>query len=91
VTRAGSTSAATAVLIAAALLMVSWPLQAQCAMCRSALESPDAASLASALRGGILFLLAAPFVTVAVIALSIGRSVQRSRRTFVEPPLPPRD
>jgi hypothetical protein len=52
---------------------------AQCAMCRSVLASPDGQKLASALRSGILFLLAAPFVTFTTVAMLAVR--RRRRRT----------
>lgn len=41
---------------------------AQCAMCRTALESPEGAALAHGFRRGVLFLLAAPFSALGVIA-----------------------
>ena len=58
-----------AILIAPAAL-------AQCSMCRGALESPEGARLAWAFRHAILFLLAAPFVAVVVIAVLAARTVR---------------
>jgi hypothetical protein len=54
---------------------------AQCSMCRGALESPEASSLAWAFRHAILFLLAAPFVAVVVIAVLAARAMGLARRT----------
>jgi hypothetical protein len=47
-------------------------------MCRSVLVAPGAQELAAAFRSGILFLLAAPFASFAVVALLVVR--RRSRR-----------
>lgn len=54
---------------------VAW---AQCAMCRRALQSPEGQQMIAAFRGGILFLLAAPFAVFATIAVLAVR-VQRRR------------
>lgn len=50
---------------------------ALCPMCRTALESPEAAGLAGAFNRGILFLLAVPFSALAIIAYLVYRE-QRS-------------
>lgn len=50
------------------------PAAAQCAMCRTALETPEAQAWAAAFRKGILFLLVVPAVTVAVIGTAAFRS-----------------
>jgi hypothetical protein len=65
------------VLAVVTLALLAEPALAQCRMCRSALESAEAAPLAWAFRRAILFLLATPFVTVAVIAISIARDARR--------------
>jgi hypothetical protein len=62
---------------------------AQCPMCRQALISQDAAGLAAALRSGILFLLAAPFVVFATVAIVAVRS--HRRREIQKPSRPPID
>jgi hypothetical protein len=55
---------------------------AQCAMCRSVLASPEGQNLASALRSGILLLLAAPFASFAAVAfLAVRRQRRRSSMT----------
>jgi hypothetical protein len=43
--------------------------EAQCAMCRTAFASDEGRQLIAAFRSGILFLLAAPFVTFGTVAL----------------------
>jgi hypothetical protein len=57
---------------AATLLLASGSADAQCAMCRQALQSPEGRQMIGAFRSGILLLLAAPFAafgTVAVLAV----------------------
>ena len=51
--------------------------EAQCAMCRLALQSPEGQHMIAALRSGILFLLAAPFAVFGTIALL---AIRRQRR-----------
>jgi hypothetical protein len=74
-------SAVAAATIAATLL---WPAAAtaQCAMCRTALASPEGQHLAAALRSGILLLLAAPFATFGAIA---ALAVRMHRRRAAHP------
>jgi hypothetical protein len=66
--------------IAALLILLLAPesADAQCAMCRRALDSPEGRQLAEALRSGILVLLAAPFMLFAGVAALAVRS-QRAR------------
>jgi hypothetical protein len=51
-------------------------------MCRSVLASPEGQNLASALRSGILLLLAAPFASFAAVAfLAVRRQRRRTSMT----------
>ena len=52
-------------------------LEAQCAMCRTLLATPEGERIAAALRSGIWILLAAPFAAFAVIAVAAIRSRRR--------------
>lgn len=54
--------------LAVALVARADPLGAQCAMCRRALQSPEGQQMIAAFRGGILFLLAAPFAVFGTVA-----------------------
>ncbi len=63
--------ALTVAAVAAAALLLADTASAQCAMCRTALESPEAMALAAGFRGAVLFLLAVPFRVVGVIAALI--------------------
>ena len=62
------------VTVAVVLVVLFMPAaaDAQCAMCRRALDSPEGRQMIGALRSGILFLLVAPFAvfgTVATLAI----------------------
>jgi len=60
---------AAAVLAAAlAALMAPEDAAAQCAMCKTALASPEGQKLAAGLRRGILLLFAAPFTVFGTVA-----------------------
>jgi hypothetical protein len=72
--------AAWTILLVLLLALAADPALAQCRMCRAALESPESARLAFAFRRAILFLLAVPFTTVAVIGLLLAKADRRSRR-----------
>jgi len=70
-------------LIAAALLMPE-TASAQCAMCRTAFDSPEGRKLIGAFRSGILFLLAVPVSTVGIVAFLAIRSQRRLEQTLAE-------
>ena len=67
-------------------LLASTDAAAQCAMCKTALESPEGRQLASAFRRGVLLLLAAPVSTVATIGFLVLRARRRQRGQLVEGP-----
>lgn len=76
---------AVAAVVAAAVLVAPEPVAAQCAMCRTALASPEGQKLAAALRGGIVLLFAAPFTIFGTVAYFAVRA-QRQRQGM--PPAP---
>ncbi len=53
---------------------------AQCAMCRTALDSPEGQQLVSAFQGGIILLVVVPFAAVATIALLVARQLRAAAR-----------
>lgn len=53
---------------------------AQCAMCRAVLESGDDQSAAEGINDGIMFLMAVPYILVAVIGYIVYRSYNKSRK-----------
>ena len=66
------------VLLVALLVAVSsHGVDAQCAMCRRALDSPEGRQMIAAFRSGILLLLGAPFVVFGAVA---GLAVRAHRR-----------
>lgn len=66
---------------AAIVLALGGDALAQCAMCRTALESSAEGQLAAAsFNHGILFLLAAPFLIVALIAVAMFRARRPSQQ-----------
>ena len=59
-------------------LLATEPVEAQCAMCRSALESSEQGRvMAQKLNRGILLLLGAPFTVAAGIGVAMARSRRR--------------
>jgi hypothetical protein len=69
----------TDLFVMALLLAAAVPAGAQCAMCRTALQSPEGQQLVGALRSGILLLLAAPFVVFGTVATLAVRRFRRPR------------
>jgi len=69
-----------AVVLVAAIVLSAAPADAQCAMCRRALQSPEGQQMIAAFRSGIALLLLAPFSVFGVIAAMAVRG-QRRRRT----------
>ncbi|RTL13094.1 MAG: hypothetical protein EKK56_05905 [Flavobacteriaceae bacterium] len=49
----------------------SLPTQAQCAMCRAALESEEGGVQAEAVNDGIVYLMAIPYILVGVLGYAI--------------------
>lgn len=56
---------------------------AQCAMCRAALESEDGVEQAKAINDGIVYLMVIPYVLVAVAAYAIYR-IRRTKKLEIK-------
>ncbi|EDP72435.1 hypothetical protein FBALC1_15077 [Flavobacteriales bacterium ALC-1] len=54
---------------------------AQCAMCRAVLESGEDQSAAEGINDGIVFLMAVPYILVAVIAYFTYRTYNKSQKS----------
>ena len=54
-------------------------VEAQCAMCRAQLESMDDNSLAESVNDGIVYLMAVPYILIAVVGFFIYRSFQKKK------------
>lgn len=77
-TRTGARCATAAVTALLLMACASETAMAQCAMCRTALSSPEGQRLAAGLRGGILLLLAVPFTLFGIVATLVVR-LERKR------------
>jgi len=64
----------------AAVALVPETADAQCAMCRQALDSPEGRQMIAAFQDGILVLLAAPVTVFGVVATLAVRSARRRQR-----------
>ena len=53
--------------------------EAQCAMCRAQLESMDDNSLAESVNDGIVYLMAVPYILIALVGFFIYRSFQKKK------------
>ncbi|RAR48172.1 hypothetical protein [Flavobacterium lacus] len=53
--------------IIAAIFLIGFSSTAQCAMCRAALESEGDSSKAEAINDGIVYLMAFPYIMVAIV------------------------
>ncbi len=62
------------------MLVVAGTASGQCAMCRTALDSPEGQQLIAAFQGGILLLVSVPFVALATIALLVTRKLRAAAR-----------
>jgi len=58
-------------------LLSSFLVKAQCAMCRAQLESMDDNSLAESVNDGIVYLMAVPYILIAVVGFFIYRSFRK--------------
>jgi len=54
--------------------------RAQCAMCRAQLESMDDNSLAESVNDGIVYLMAVPYILIAVVGFFIYRSFKDKKQ-----------
>jgi len=60
--------------------MFSFFSNAQCAMCRAQLEGMDDNSLAESVNDGIVYLMAVPYVLVALVGFFIYRSFNKKKK-----------
>ena len=54
---------------------------AQCAMCRAVLESGEDQSAAEGINDGIMFLMAVPYILVAVIGFFVYKTFNNSKKS----------
>lgn len=61
------------------LLLVSYDVEAQCAMCRAVLETEEGQSAAKGINDGIMYLMIFPYLLMAGVAYFIWRSRKKAR------------
>ncbi|WP_461597522.1 hypothetical protein [Winogradskyella sp.] len=61
-------------------LCLSLKTSAQCAMCRAVLESGNDQSAAEGINDGIMFLMAVPYILVAVIGFYVYKTFSKSKK-----------
>ncbi|MDP6581929.1 MAG: hypothetical protein QF681_14845 [Vicinamibacterales bacterium] len=74
----GRTVVATVALAVCWMVWLPAESAAQCAMCRTAFQSPEGRALLEAFRSGIVFLLAAPYLTFGLILFLALRARRRT-------------
>lgn len=62
-------------------LFVAFNTRAQCAMCRAVLESGEDQSAAEGINNGIMFLMAVPYILVAVIGFYIYKTFNNPKKS----------
>lgn len=66
-------------MIALLLMLVSAGANAQCAMCRAALESSDGNVKAEAVNDGIVYLMIFPYLLVALVGYAVYRLLKKRK------------
>jgi hypothetical protein len=66
------------ILIIILLLLVSIPVEAQCAMCRAVLESEEGQSTAKGINNGIVYLMAIPYILIGGLGYFIYRKLNKN-------------
>jgi len=59
------------------ILFLSFPVEAQCSMCRAVLESEEGLATARGINNGILYLMAIPYILVALVGWRIFKIFQK--------------
>ncbi len=74
-----------AALLGAWVLWLPADVSAQCVMCRTAFQSPEGRALLEAFQSGIVFLLAAPYLTFGLVLFLALRARRRTTREAAAP------
>lgn len=64
------------VVILMLILLVSIPIEAQCAMCRAVLESEEGQGTAKGINDGILYLMIIPYILIGGIGFFIYKKLK---------------
>lgn len=65
------------------LLLTSPLVQAQCAMCRAALETEDGGNKAEGINNGIVYLMAFPYLLLVIIGWAVYKIVSKKQKERV--------
>lgn len=68
-----------AVMLTLAMLLLPMLIEAQCAMCRAALETSEDTQKAESVNNGIVYLMAIPYILVAVLGYFVYRLYSKRR------------
>ncbi len=63
------------------LMLVSVPVEAQCAMCRAVLESEEGQTAAKGINNGIVYLMIIPYVLIGVVGYVVYNNRKKSKTT----------
>ncbi|MDD2987115.1 hypothetical protein [Flavobacterium sp.] len=66
------------------ILLNSIATSAQCAMCRAALESEDGGNKAEAINNGIVYLMAFPYIMVAIVFYVVYRMKYKKKPKAID-------
>lgn len=66
------------IIIYILLLIFSFDVDAQCAMCRAVLESEEGLSTAEGVNNGIIYLMAIPYILVGGIGYFVYKKLKKS-------------
>jgi len=67
-------------LVTSFFFLSSFLVNAQCAMCRAQLEGMEDNSLAKSVNDGIVYLMAVPYILIAVVGFFIYRSFNKKKK-----------
>lgn len=67
------------VIVSLCLMLLSFQVEAQCAMCRAQLESMDDNTVAEGINNGIVYLMLIPYVLIGVLAYFIYRTFKKKK------------
>lgn len=67
------------IIIGVMLVLVSFDVEAQCAMCRAVLESEADQSAAKGINDGIMYLMVFPYLLMAGVAYMVWRSRRKNK------------
>lgn len=68
-------------LVIVIILVSTYSVEAQCAMCRAVLESDDSGQAAKGINNGIMYLMVFPYLLIAAVGYAIYRSRKKAKES----------